>query len=71
MLPNVVCFYEAGVVAGAGVEAEGGRQRSPGNQAAAGAGRVLSWGHLYTIHGDISLSEEKPNSRETNNSVVI
>ena len=46
-------------------------QRSPGNQAAAGAGRVLSWGHLYTIHGDISLSEEKPNSRETNNSVVI
>ena len=46
-------------------------QRSPGNQAAAGAGRVLSWGHLHTIHGDISLSEEKPNSRETNNSVVI
>ena len=73
MLPNVVCFYEAGVVAGAGVEAEaeGGRQRSPGNQAAAGAGRVLSWGHLHTIHGDISLSEEKPNSQETYNSVVI
>ena len=68
MLPNVVCFYEPEVVAGAGA---GVGQRSPGNQAAAGAGRVLSWGHLYTIHGDISLSEEKPNSRETNNSVVI
>ena len=28
MLPNVVCFYEPEVVAGAGVEAEGGTAQS-------------------------------------------
>ena len=70
MLPNVVCFYEAG--AGAGVEAEGGTAQSwqPGD-GRGWQGAIMGTPLLYTIHGDISLSEEKPNSQETYNSVVI